>query len=472
MVTTYTRPTDWLAMPTIGTQEFIGLLAIHNDSSNHIALLCTGAYTVNWGDGVVENIATGVKAQHTYTYSAISDGTISTLGYKQVLVRVTPQAGQNLTSIDLQQTTTAMAKFHTTGWLELSINGSNITSLVLGGSAYIAPGMCEKATIGSLGAITTFLDLFRGFYSLKSVSLSSTSTVVNFGRMFYDCRVLESVPLFDTSSGTNFGGMFSSCNSIVSVPLFNTSKGTNFDTMFRYCHSLKTIPLFNTSLVAVFTSMFTDCKSLKTIPLLNTSSGTDFTNMFFGCNVLKTIPLLNTSSGTNFSGMFTSCGTLRSIPLINTVSGTNFSTMFRYCTRLESVPLLNTANGLTFNNMFDSCQRLTFLPLFNFSKATTLSNTFAFCYSLQQIPEFNVPLCTNFTTPFASSSLAKGKMTGGRYSISYTGLCLSTNAIIDIFNGLGTSVGTQTVTVSNNPGFAALTSANRLIATSKGWTIA
>jgi len=39
----WVRPSDWLAMPTIGTQEFIGLLAITNDESNHIALLCAGA---------------------------------------------------------------------------------------------------------------------------------------------------------------------------------------------------------------------------------------------------------------------------------------------------------------------------------------------------------------------------------------------------------------------------------------------
>ena len=30
-VADWTRPADWLAMPTIGTQEFIGLLAITND---------------------------------------------------------------------------------------------------------------------------------------------------------------------------------------------------------------------------------------------------------------------------------------------------------------------------------------------------------------------------------------------------------------------------------------------------------
>ena len=51
-------------------------------------------------------------------------------------------------------------------------------------------------------------------------------------------------------------------------------------------------------------------------------------------------------------------------------------------------------------------------------------------------------------------------------------MCLSQSAIVDIFNGLGTAVGTPTITVSNNPGYAALTAAERLIATNKGFTIA
>ena len=137
----WVRPAGWLAMPTIGTQEFIGLLAITDDEANHIALTCLGAYTVDWGDGVTENVATNVKAQHSYTYSAISSGTLSTRGYKQVLVRVTPQAGQNLTKVDLQQQNSVLAKAHTTGWLDIAVNGSNITTLTLGGSI-VRHGMC------------------------------------------------------------------------------------------------------------------------------------------------------------------------------------------------------------------------------------------------------------------------------------------------------------------------------------------
>jgi len=95
----WTRPADWLTMPTPGTQEFVGLLAITDDTVNYLALQFAGNYTVDWGDGVTENVATGVKAQHQYTYSAISSSTLSTRGYKQVLVRVTPQSGQNLTII-------------------------------------------------------------------------------------------------------------------------------------------------------------------------------------------------------------------------------------------------------------------------------------------------------------------------------------------------------------------------------------
>ena len=49
---------------------------------------------------------------------------------------------------------------------------------------------------------------------------------------------------------------------------------------------------------------------------------------------------------------------------------------------------------------------------------------------------------------------------------------LSRAAIVAIFNGLASGVTSKIITVSGNPGFAALTAADRLIATAKGWTIA
>ena len=347
----WVRPADWLAMPTIGSQEFIGLLAITDDESNHIALSCQGAYTVDWGDGVTENVATNVKAQHSYTYSSISSGTLSTRGYKQVLVRVTPQAGQNLTRIDLQQQNSILGKIHVTGWLDISINGANITSLFLGGNT-IYHGMCERVVLGTLGAITSFFNLFYRFYSLQSVSISSSSSVTNFTNMFFVCLSLKTVPLFTTTAGTAFSAMFESCYSLKSVPLFNLSNGTSFDTMFNNCYAMQFYPLFDTS------------------------------------------------KGTNFGGMFATNPSLQQLPNLNTSLGTNFTSMLTSCI-----------------------------------------------------------------------SLAKGAFQGTRYAISYSGFCLSQSAIVEIFNGLGTAVGAQTINVSSNPGRAALTAPEIAIATGKGWTV-
>jgi hypothetical protein len=98
---------------------------------------------------------------------------------------------------------------------------------------------------------------------------------------------------------------------------------------------------------------------------------------------------------------------------------------------------------------------------------------FSNCASLQSIPTFNFASVTTTTNVFSGCpSLSRGRVNGIRFGISYATMCLSTSAIIDIFNGLGTASGVQIITISSNFGFAGLTPANLLIATAKGWTIA
>jgi hypothetical protein len=274
----WVRPTDWLAMPTIGTQEFIGLLSITDDESNHIALTCQGAYTVDWGDGVTENVATNVKAQHSYTYSAISSGTLSTRGYKQVLVRVTPQAGQNLTKVDLQQQNSILAKRHVVGWLQLAVKGSNITTL-FGSAGTVNIAMCENVDIYSWGSVTSLSGLFSGFSQLQKFTIPSTAAVTNFSNMFSSCTALKTIPLIDTSAGLTFTGMFNSCVSLRTIPLLNTAAGTLLNTMFNNCQLLQNIPLINTGLNTNFTDTFAECGSLQLLPNLNTASGTSFTRV-------------------------------------------------------------------------------------------------------------------------------------------------------------------------------------------------
>jgi len=349
----WVRPSDWLTMPTIGTQEFIGLLAVTDDDSNHISLLFRGAYTVDWGDGVIENVADNVKASHSYTYSSISSGTLCSRGYKQVLVRVTPQVGQNITVINLQQQNSIIGKVHTTGWLDMAIKGANITTLTLGGTT-VYQSMCENVDIYSLGSITSLGSAFENFYQLRKFTINNTSLVIS---------------------------------------LNNT---------FKACYSLKTIPFFNTSSVTSLSGTWQNCYSLRTMPLL------DFSKV--------------TSTDTTWSG----------------------------------------------------CSSMQFYPLFDFSKVTTFSGTFLYNTSLQQFPNCNLALVTSFGGGGFNAgcvSVARGAFQNIRYSISYANFSYSQSAIVEIFNGLGTAVGTPTVNVSSNPGRAALTAAEILIATSKGWIV-
>jgi hypothetical protein len=101
----WVRPSDWLAMPTVGPteQKIVGLHCVWPTGGNFCALKISGAFTVDWGDGLIEDFASGATAYHEYDYDDTDlDGTLSTRGYKQAIVVITPQPGQDLTSIFLQ----------------------------------------------------------------------------------------------------------------------------------------------------------------------------------------------------------------------------------------------------------------------------------------------------------------------------------------------------------------------------------
>jgi len=226
---------------------------------------------------------------------------------------------------------------------------------------------------------------------------------------------------------TNMSSMFNNCRSLQSVPLFNTAAVTNMSSMFRDCLSLQSVPLFNTAAVTNMSSMFQNCVSLQSVPLFNTAAVTNMSSMFNECFSLQSVPLFNTAAVTNMVGMFANCSSLQSVPLFDTAAVTNMTTMFNGCNSLQSIPQLDTATV---------------------SSAANIGNFTLNC-----------------------RSLAKGRTNGIRFAISYNGCKLSRAALVDIFNGLGTASGSQTIDVRNNFGTASLDAADKLIAENKGWTV-
>jgi surface protein len=447
----WTRPSAWLSLPSVaGEQKFAGLYLIAKDG-NFVALSAAGDYTVDWGDGTSTNHATGTTAYKEYDYDDIASTGESELGYRQVVIAVTPQAGQNLTSLSLQHrhNQTGLNTGYSPLWLDIDINGSNLTTLTIGGS--ISLSALQQATIRD-HAITSAASLFQNCRSLLRVPLFNTAAVTDMSSMFRSCSSLSTVPLFNTSSATTMSFMFTSCSSLSTVPLFNTSSVTTMGNMFQNCSSLSTVPLFNTSSVTDMGSMLSGCFSLTSVPLFNTAAVTNMGNMFQNCYRLSTVPLFNTSSVTTMGNMLSGCFSLTSVPLFNTAAVTNMSGVFTNCTSLSTVPLFSTSSVTTMGSMFAGCSILSTVPLFNTSSVTTMGSMLSGCSSLTSVPALNANAATTLGTVASGGNISWFDVTNINATITFASQKLSKAALDHIFTNLLRRTVSTTITISGNYG--------------------
>jgi len=373
---------------------------------------------------VINATANNFQVSLTAGGSAVAltgNGSATLLQFRQTLITVTPQAGQNLTSLNLQvRHSAAGTTTYTVNYLDAVLSAPNMTALFIGSASATAstinvrPVMMERCLILSMGSVGTGLgflfnecrslrvaqlqglngatdlnSMFNLCSSLTSLSLMDTSAVTSTASMFSSCSSLPSVPLFNTVAVTNMTSMFSGCRDLVSVPLLNTAAVTNMQSMFFGCSALITVPLFNTAAVTNMTSMFQGCTALTSVPRLNTAVATNMTSMFSGCTALITVPPFNTALVTNMTQMFNGCSALTAVPLFNTAAVTNMFLMFANCQALTSVPPFNTAAVTNMQQMFQGCINITSVPLFNTAAVSNASSMFTGCVSLVSVPLFN-----------------------------------------------------------------------------------
>ena len=325
--TGWQRPSDWIAIPSIapGEQVFYGLVAVYNViGGNRVAFTFAGNYTVDWGDGsALENVLSGVKAEHSYTYASVSNPTSE--GWRQALIKVIPTGVANITTVNLQQTPTGISNGRTSQFMDIVMSVPNVTgtNLYIGTNAnsigsFTNHRVLERVDIREIGAITSLFNMFANCSSLQSVPLFNTASVNNMTSMFVSCISLQSVPLFNTASVTSMQAMFSGCTFLQSVPLFNTASVTNMPSMFVSCISLQSVPLFNTANVTSMNLMFNGAGSLYEANF-NMASVTNTTQMFVNIVSLQKFTATGLTRGITISGnllsateinnFFTSLGT-------------------------------------------------------------------------------------------------------------------------------------------------------------------
>ena len=394
----WVRPSEWIDMPTIISteQKVAALFLVGNNNSNFVAFRCSGNYAVNWGDGNIENVASGVTAKHNYVFSSLSASTeIGPVGSKsrQAMIVITPQAGQKLTSVSFDFKHSSLASTYTTPILEITLSAPNCTSLLIGNPTGNLR-LLEQCTILSHNT-TSMSNMFSGCSALQSVPLFNTSSVTNMSNMFSGCSALQSVPLFNTSSVTNMSNMFFNCFALQSVPLFNTSSVTNMSNMFSGCSALQSVPLFITSSVTNMEFMFSNCSAFQSVPLFNTSSVTSMSNMFFNCFALQSVPLFITSSVTSMASMFQSCISLQSVPTLNCSNATAITLFALSCNGLKRCQ----ATGIKGTVSFASCTL----------GATELNEIYTNLADLTALPTQTITVTNNYGTATDTPAIATAK---------------------------------------------------------------
>jgi len=458
VVDVWQRPADWLPLPAVPAQGLVGLSAVYEDFTSLVAVKARtsvaaasgGGYLVDWGDGSTpQEYAENTTASKVLDWNAYPTESLTSRGYRQAIIKVTPKVGQNLTQILLQSHPEQGGG--QSAWLDVEINGTTaLTAIGIGSTRAV---LLERAKIHSFGNVTSLAGLFNGCRALREVLLPTSATkITSFASMYKDCQSLTTAPYLEAPNITTIAAMFYGCNNLVSVPTLNTAKVTTMAQAFQLCTKLESVQsVFASGVCTSTSSMFNSCCSLKNAPSFSdTSKVTTTASMFANCFSLESAPTMNCTAVTNNSAMFSNCYALRAIPAYVFSKTTNISS-FAY-----NAFLLEDLSHITIN------------PL--------CSNFSNFCYSavsLKTLPALNLSSSTNNTGAFyAASSLRSIVATGIKAAIDVRYCSLSAVALNAIFTNLVSRVG-QTALIIYVRGNLGLTQTgyDPTIATAKNWTV-
>lgn len=413
----WSRPADWLAMPAMPTEGFVGLLAITPDDTNYVALKASGAYTVNWGDGNTENIANNTKAEHHYDYASILSGTNCSRDYRQVVVSVTPQVPGALTKIDLMQyhsTGSGVYQGKNTQWLDVEMAGPALATVIVN----------EPNNAGPLATVLNSLERIR----------FGANAITNGALMFaWDSQPYPQLGRLAVVSGV--------------MPALTDATG-----MFQSSNSLMVVDFADLSALVTAVSMMASCNSLQRALLPDLPVCTDLTSICSPCPALREFRVGD-------------------LPLLVTMTTALYS-----CGALDSAVFGDMPSLTGASSVFDSDFALRYVEFGDTPLLADISNLLWPTYALQKAVFGDLSGVTNAATAFGNppdqpqGALVSLSVPGLTESIDISYTKMDAAALAAVFADLGTVSG-KVINVKGTPGAANLTGGQIAVATDKGWTV-
>jgi hypothetical protein len=343
--------------------------------------------------------------------------------------------------------------------------------------------------------------MFASCFSLLKITMPAAPTAaVSFFNTFSTCVKLQEITIPSGYVFTNMSNVFTSCNSLKTLtwtPGIQNSI-TSLSSAFTGCFVLTNI-IMPTSMTALTTiqNAFSSCYMLTSVTLPSTlNSVTSMFNCFQGCKSLTSVTLPTSMSlCTNFNNLFDGCRSISSITMPNIVGAvTGISRCFAECINLKTCILPGAAQlslVTDISGIFQMCSNL--VTLTNFEKIGSLTATPLINATSMQYNRFTGGSAISFSGPLSQVQLnglssgqrtnvqsvrllnaSAGQWTGSSPHINVAATNMSTAQIVQLFNDMaaqGTQPTTKTINIGSATGTAALTAADRLIVTSRNWTI-
>lgn len=354
------RPSDWLPIPAIaGGEEVIYWLFFvsQNSGANYMLTKHAGDYTVDWGDGDVTNYTSGSTAQKQYDFSSISASTEITfegITYRQVIIKVTPQGGNNLTLCDWSLTPSGFfsTTWRYTGVMEWhhstpNLSNASASQLVKQGGRWSNCRIINMATIGASPRAEHSSGLFSTFPNVRQISINNNSGWLDCSNLFLDDYNLQTITALQPfTSATTFSAAHRTNTQLKDFSYYNAPANTSLANFVQNCYGLNSLELDIPS-VTTCNLVVSGLLSLKELILTNCANVTTFGTSFVNTQLEKVI-LQGATVGfsvrfgylgaTELDAMFTALGTASGSQTIDVRSNPGSTT----CD-----PTIATAKGFT-----------------------------------------------------------------------------------------------------------------------------
>lgn len=333
------RPSDWLPIDNLvsaGDDKIVGLYAIFpNDSleapGNTLKMLCNFAWTVNWGDGTIADIASGTEASHTYDFDTIDADTETSEGFRQVVVTITATSGNMNNAVQIGRTSDGIVAVN---WLDIRISSVYITSFAL--SLYYTTLLLSKFVW--LGDTYSGLALY-GFRSapikvflINWVNIASLQYLFYYSAAFDDLGDINSnatsIIYFTTGSfarkvgdvilqgatTTSYAFIGTNVDEIGDIDIRNGASAVG---ILQNAVNLKKVGAVNiTTADSLSYAFYNDYLLASEIVITSSSALVNCAYAFYQMSLVPSISISDASGITNTTGMFGGCPRLAEIRVI------------------------------------------------------------------------------------------------------------------------------------------------------------